>query len=133
MVSFLIEMYSQPIDNSFIGWIIFIMLWILLIMLIFLVVYVIDSLTVTTTNKKGIVGSKSYYPEHTTYIYNAAAKCMTPVFHDESWELGIKVGNDFDTIFVSKSFYNKILEGDTVNVSCGRGKIFKLFYIKQVW
>jgi hypothetical protein len=129
----LISFFSAPVENSFIGWTIFLLLWICLAMIIFIILLAIDRLSVETTIKKGVVMSKSYSPEHTTYIYNAAAKCLTPVFHNEAWEFGIKVGNDFDTVSVNKSFYNKTLVGDVVNVSCGMGKIFKSFYVTNVW
>ena len=129
----LISFLSTPVENSFVGWTLFFLLWICVGMIILIILLMIDRLSVEKTNKKGIVRSKSYSPEHTTYIYNAATKCMMPVFHSANWCLGIKVGDDFDTISVTKSFYNKTLEDDVVNVSCGRGKIFKSFYITNVW
>ena len=135
----LYELYFEPfLDGSLEGKIIGLLVWAITLFVAGLILYggyyLVDSVGAQEYTDRGVIIDKSYSPAYTTTSMIMVGKTYIPqtIHHPESWDLKIKVNKDYDTISVSRSYYEKSKINQTVWVKYSRGRFSKGIYIKEI-
>lgn len=94
------------------------------------VFYAIDSWFQPERQAPGVVSGHNFTRAHTTYTYIDGFPY--PTFHDDSWSIGVRVGDRHSWMSCSKKCHDKYRDGQKVIATFKRGRLSGHLYIQAV-
>lgn len=134
-------MYYLFIEPFSIGWLEIILgsiLWVMSLIIFGLIAwgtfYLIDYSFLKQQQDKGIVIDQWICPAHNSTSFVMTGKVMIPIttHYNTSWHLDIEINGLKDDVSVSKSYFDLIDIGDSVNCEYVNGRLSNYIYIKNI-
>ena len=139
MKEFFTEMFIDIFQDGAIGIILGILFWFILLIVIAMVgygvFYVADKTFTYEYTGQGTVTEKFIVPKHTITTYNKVGDIMIPstVTVPTSYNLNIRIDGEIDDISISKKYYNKIKEGDSLKCEYQLGSLSNTLYVNSIY
>jgi len=111
--------------------------WLLVLFIIYKITIIINNIFHTEKEKcHGIIISKNFTDKYSILEYNVALNIPMVKHYDSTWSVTIEIeskDNMTDTVSVSEKTYNEYKVGDSVEVLCSSGRLWKSLIINELY